>query len=406
MRRMRHIFIFIANDISRLRRKWLTLPLIFISPIIFIILLLWMLSSLISFDDGETMPIGLVNLDESDETSMIVSALANSGELADGLEIQEITQDTAEEMIAEDELASYIIFPEQFFTKMMRGKSSELEVAGNPDRQLESYVVSGVIDTVVRHIQNSQADILTINHYAKEFGMPEEDRQALIFKEFTNQFIQVLSSHTLMNEYQTSQNISTGYVYFVVNGMFIIITLWIYIIYTALVRDVNDKLADRMKLMGATHLIQGFSKVLVTGTIITAISSILIFIMMEVGVFNIVFENILRVIALLTLHIFITTVVLLIIDWVIPSFKASMVIQLVTLLLILLFSGSIIPRIYFPIYLDPLFNYIYSYQALNWTEEIILNTRFTLQIDILMITLAVFTLMLIVIGWLKERRYS
>lgn len=406
MRRMRHIFIFIANDISRLRRKWLTLPLIFISPIIFIILLLWMLSSLISFDDGEAMPIGLVNLDESDETSMIVSALANSGELADGLEIQEITQDTAEEMIAEDELVSYIIFPEQFFTKMMRGKSSELEVAGNPDRQLESYVVSGVIDTVVRHIQNSQANILTINHYAKEFGMPEEDRQALIIKEFTNQFIQVLSSHTLMNEYQTSQNISTGYVYFVVNGMFIIITLWIYIIYTALVRDVNDKLADRMKLMGATHLIQGFSKVLVTGTIITAISSILIFIMMQLGVFNIVFENILRVIVLLTLHIFITTVVLLIIDWVIPSFKASMVIQLVTLLLILLFSGSIIPRIYFPIYLDPLFNYIYSYQALNWTEEIILNTRFTLQIDILMITLAVFTLMLIVIGWLKERRYS
>lgn len=406
MRRMRHIFIFIANDISRLRRKWLTLPLIFISPIIFIILLLWMLSSLISFDDGEAMPIGLVNLDESDETSMIVSALANSGELADGLEIQEITQETAEEMIAADALVSYIIFPEQFFTKMMRGKSSELEVAGNPDRQLESYVVSGVIDTVVRHIQNSQANILTINHYAKEFGMPEEDRQALIIKEFTNQFIQVLSSHTLMNEYQTSQNISTGYVYFVVNGMFIIITLWIYIIYTALVRDVNDKLADRMKLMGATHLIQGFSKVLVTGTIITAISSILIFIMMELGVFNIVFENILRVIVLLTLHIFITTVVLLIIDWVIPSFKASMVIQLVTLLLILLFSGSIIPRIYFPIYLDPLFNYIYSYQALNWTEEIILNTRFTLQIDILMITLAVFTLMLIVIGWLKERRYS
>lgn len=406
MRRMRHIFIFIANDISRLRRKWLTLPLIFISPIIFIILLLWMLSSLISFDDGEAMPIGLVNLDESDETSMIVSALANSGELADGLEIQEITQETAEEMIAADALVSYIIFPEQFFTKMMRGKSSELEVAGNPDRQLESYVVSGVIDTVVRHIQNSQANILTINHYAKEFGMPEEDRQALIIKEFTNQFIQVLSSHTLMNEYQTSQNISTGYVYFVVNGMFIIITLWIYIIYTALVRDVNDKLADRMKLMGATHLIQGFSKVLVTGTIITAISSILIFIMMQLGVFNIVFENILRVIVLLTLHIFITTVVLLIIDWVIPSFKASMVIQLVTLLLILLFSGSIIPRIYFPIYLDPLFNYIYSYQALNWTEEIILNTRFTLQIDILMITLAVFTLMLIVIGWLKERRYS
>src|SRR5699024_7069346 len=90
--------------------------------------------------------------------------------------------------------------------KMMQGESSELEVVGNPDMQLESSVISSVIDTVVRHIRNSQANILTINHYAREFGMDEEAREELIFQEFVSQFIQVLSSDTLMNEHQTVQN--------------------------------------------------------------------------------------------------------------------------------------------------------------------------------------------------------
>src|SRR5690625_4512618 len=125
MRKMRHIFVFIANDISRLRRKWLTLPLILISPLIFAGLLLWMLSSLLSFDGVDKMAVGLVNLDDSDETSMIVSALTESAEVADGLEIDEVSEADAEKMITENKLVSYIIFPEKFTSKMMQGESSE-----------------------------------------------------------------------------------------------------------------------------------------------------------------------------------------------------------------------------------------------------------------------------------------
>ena len=208
MRKMRHVFVFIANDISRLRRKWLTLPLIFISPLIFIGLLLWIMSSVFMPDEPEDIEIGLVNLDDSEPASMIVSALADSAEVAEGLEINEMTQAEAEEMIGDNTLVSYILFPEKFTDKMMRGESSQLEVVGNPDMQLESYVISGVIDTVVRHIRNSQANILTINHYAETLGMSDEEREALIFQEFVNQFIQVLSSDTLMDEHEISQNIS------------------------------------------------------------------------------------------------------------------------------------------------------------------------------------------------------
>ena len=405
MRIMKHIFVFIANDISRLKRKWLTLPLILISPVIFIGLIIWMLSSLLSFDDEDKISVGLVNLDDSAETAVIVSALAGSAEAADGLEIIEVSESDAKLMIENDTLVSYIIFPGKFTEKMMKGESSELIVVGNPDMQLESYVISSVIDTVVRHIRNSQANILTINHYAREFGMTDEARQNLIFEEFVSQFIQVLSSDTLMDEHQKAQNISAGNMYFIVNGLFIIMTVWVYMLYIALMRDISSNLEDRMKVFGVTHLAQGLARVLSTGIIVTVASALLTYGVLTFGGIDLETENLLRLLILIALHIFITAMIMIIIDWLLPSFKISMVVQLAVLLMIILFAGSIIPRIYFPIYLDTFFDYMYSYQSLSWIEEIILNGRFTMEIDIMIATFGIAAVLLLVLSVLKERRF-
>lgn len=405
MRIMKRIFVFIANDISRLKRKWLTLPLILISPVIFIGLIIWMLSSLLSFDEAAKMSVGLVNLDDSDETAVIVSALAGSAEAADGLEIIEVSESDAKLMIENDTLVSYIIFPGKFTEKMMKGESSELIVVGNPDMQLESYVISSVIDTVVRHIRNSQANILTINHYAREFGMTDEARQNLIFEEFVSQFIQVLSSDTLMDEHQKAQNISAGNMYFIVNGLFIIMTVWVYMLYIALMRDISSNLEDRMKVFGVTHLAQGLARVLSTGIIVTVASALFTYGVLTFGGIDLETENLLRLLILIALHIFITAMIMIIIDWLLPSFKISMVVQLAVLLMIILFAGSIIPRIYFPIYLDTFFDYMYSYQSLSWIEEIILNARFTMEIDIMIATFGIAAVLLLVLSVLKERRF-
>ncbi|CAD2071321.1 hypothetical protein GCM10007275_15310 [Jeotgalicoccus coquinae] len=405
MRIMKHIFVFIANDISRLKRKWLTLPLILISPVIFIGLIIWMLSSLLSFDDEDKMSVGLVNLDDSAETAVIVSALAGSAEAADGLEIIEVSESDAKLMIENDTLVSYIIFPGKFTEKMMKGESSELIVVGNPDMQLESYVISSVIDTVVRHIRNSQANILTINHYAREFGMTDEARQNLIFEEFVSQFIQVLSSDTLMDEHQTAQNISAGNMYFIVNGLFIIMTVWVYMLYIALMRDAGSNLEERMRVFGVTYLAQGLAKVLSIGTIITIASALFTYGVLMLGGIDLEIENLLRLLILIALHIFITVMIMIIIDWLLPSFKISMVVQLAVLLMIILFAGSIIPRIYFPIYLDTFFDYMYSYQSLSWIEEIILNGRFTMEIDIMIVTFGIAAVLLLVLSVLKEGRF-
>lgn len=405
MRIMKHIFVFIANDISRLKRKWLTLPLILVSPVIFIGLIIWMLSLLLSFDEADKMSVGIVNLDDSDETAMIVSALAGSAELADGLEITEVSESDAKQMIENNTLVSYIIFPGKFTEKMMQGESSELIVVGNPDMQLESYVISSVIDTVVRHIRNSQANILTINHYAREFGMNDEARQDLIFEAFVSQFIQVFSSDTLMNEHQKTQNISAGNMYFIVNGLFIIMTVWVYILYIALMRDAGSNLEERMRVFGVTYLAQGLAKVLSIGTIITIASALFTYGVLMLGGIDLEIENLLRLLILIAAHIFTTVMIMIIIDWIFPSFKISMVLELIVLLGIILFAGSIIPKIYFPLYMDTVFDYTYSYQALSWMEEIVLNGRFTMEIDIIIVTLSAAAILLLILSVLKERRF-
>ena len=405
MRIMKHIFVFIANDISRLKRKWLTLPLILVSPVIFIGLIIWMLSLLLSFDEADKMSVGIVNLDDSDETAMIVSALAGSAELADGLEITEVSESDAKQMIENNTLVSYIIFPGKFTEKMMQGESSELIVVGNPDMQLESYVISSVIDTVVRHIRNSQANILTINHYAREFGMNDEARQDLIFEAFVSQFIQVFSSDTLMNEHQKTQNISVGNMYFIVNGLFIIMTVWVYILYIALMRDAGINLEERMRVFGVTYLAQGLAKVLSIGTIITIASALFTYGVLMLGGIDLEIENLLRLLILIAAHIFTTVMIMIIIDWIFPSFKINMVLELIVLFGIILFAGSIIPKIYFPLYMDTVFDYTYSYQALSWMEEIVLNGRFTMEIDIIIVTLSAAAILLLILSVLKERRF-
>ena len=405
MRKMKHIFVFIANDISRLRRKWLTLPLIFISPVLLLGLVIWMLSSFLSFGESDKMSVGLVNLDDSDETEIIVSALAGSADVADGLEITEVSEADAEQMIENNELASYIVFPGKFTEKMMQGEASELIVVGNPDMQLESYVISSVIDTVVRHIRNSQANILTINHYAREFAMTDEARQELIFEEFVSQFIQVLSSDTLMDEHEKVQNISAGNLYFIVNGLFIIMTVWVYILYIVLMRDVGRNLKDRMNIFGVTYLAEAIAKIITIGTLVTAAAALLLYGVLTLSAIELQAENLLRLLILIAFHIFTTVMIMIIIGWLIPSFKISMVVQLGVLMLLILFAGSIIPRIYFPLYFDRIFEYMYSYQALSWMEEIILNGRFTMEIDIMIVTLGVAGVLLFLLSILKERRF-
>lgn len=404
MKTLKHIFVFLANDINRMRRKWLSLPLIYISPLIFVGLVIWMASLFFIPDEEEPVSVGVVNLDDSDETSQIVSLLLEATDVDAGLTLIGLEEEEAYQQIEEDDIAAYIVFPDEFFTKMIQGEESQLEVVGNPNRMLESHVVNEMIETVVRHIRNSQANIMTINHYATSFGMDAGEREALMLNQFINFFLQTLSSGAMMDESESTHHISSGYEYFIVNGMFIIISLWVLITHLILIQDVRPELRNRVKMFGATYISEGAAKIIITFGMTSLMSILFLYIVTRVSGLYIVGENFIRVFVLIGLYILVLTMILLLIDWLIPSFKVTLLAKVAALFAVLLFAGSIIPRIYFPIYMDGIFDYSFSYQALSWIEDIMLGSRFSLELDVLLISTLVLLALLISAGLWKERR--
>lgn len=406
MRKMKHLFIFIANDISRIKRGWRTLPLLFIFPLIFIGILVGMVASVIDVDGGEPLKVGLVNLDDSDETSMFVSSLGEVTDVADGMNLVELSKDEAAQGIEDNELAGYIVFPEAFFTSMIESDSSELEVVGNPDMQIESHVVSEIIDTVVRHIRNAQANIMTINHYAHQFDMDDETRHNLIFELFIDYFMQVLSSDVMVDDTQVDAGVAAEGSYFIVNGIFIIITWWVLITYLVLNEGHSNRMLERMKMFGATDFIIAVSKVCVTAMLSFIISAIFIILMIYLVPLNLPLENMLRILTLTLIYIINVAMVLQLCEWLFKSEKMTLLLQVSGILSIVFFAGAIIPKVYFPFYSDPLFDVSFSYQALDWMEEIVLNNRFTMEFDVLIITFAVLSAAMLTMGIWKERRSS
>lgn len=406
MKKMRHILVFIANDLHRFKRKWLSLPLILHVPILFTALLIWVLGNVLSVDDEQHINIGLVNMDENETTDMLVNALADTADFTEGIEMERLDMEEANALIDNNELSAFIVFPENFAENMMEGQTSQLEVTGNPDRKLESYMIRSVVDTLIRHLRNSQSNVLTVNHYAKSFDMSDEQREDLIFQEFVSQFVQVISSDTLVDEEEVSQNFSLGISYFLLNGMFILLTIWLYLLYLMLMKDKNPGLSERMKLLGVGHLAQGISRITSLMLIIILPSVLIVMTVLYLIGNALVLENLMRIGILIVIHLLITVIMLLIVDWLSTSYKLTMILQLMMLSLIIIFSGAIIPRIYFPLYFDWIFDITYSYQALNWLQEIILSGRFTMEVNIMLFSLFTLLVLMLVIGLLKERRVS
>lgn len=404
MKTLKHIFVFLANDIIRMRRKWLSLPLIYISPLIFVTLVIWMASLVLIPDEEEPVSVGVVNLDDSDETSQIVSLMVEATDVDAGLTLLDLEEQEAYEKIENDEIAAYIVFPAEFFTKMIRGEESRLEVVGNPNRMLESHVINEMIETVVRHIRSSQANILTINHYADSFGMDAGQREALMQEQFINFFLQTLSSGAMMEESESTDHISSGYEYFIVNGMFIIISIWTLMTHLMLVQDVRPELRNRMKMFGATYIAEGTAKIILTSIMTFLMSILFLYIVTNIDGLYIADENFARVSILIGLYIFVLALIFLLIDWMVPSYKAGLMAKGAALFTALLFSGALIPRIYFPLYMDVFFDLIFSYQALKWIEDIMLGSRFSFELDVLFISIIILSVILIAAGLWKERR--
>src|SRR5690625_3324269 len=136
---IKHVVLFIKNNIVQLRRKWLSLPLVLLFPIIMIGLIVTIVITLLIPPEDEPIQLGVVDLDQSEETTVIVNMITESSDLSEFITINRMSEAEAREKIEQDQISTYITFPENFTYHLYEGKSDRKSTRLNSSHVAISY---------------------------------------------------------------------------------------------------------------------------------------------------------------------------------------------------------------------------------------------------------------------------
>lgn len=404
MNRLKHLLIFININIDQIKRKWLSLPLLLLSPILFISLIAAIIISFFSTDEKTLIQIGLVDLDQSIETTMLTELLSDTSQLGSYLQIHHMTEDEAEQQIANNQISAYIVFPKNFTKNLYDGNSVKLEMKGNPSQPTESLAIKELLDSLSRHIRSAQANILTINEYARKLQIDRDKRQDLLFEQFVEFFVYTIGKDKVLHQNQIENIVtSSPKQYFLVSGWFILITIWTFLLNTFFYQANPLPMQQRIALYGVTRSHQLFARVIVALFIsaILAISSF--FLLDKILNVQLTSDNILRISLIIILYLLLLFLTYTVIEMLIDSEKFQLITQLFFTSVFMLSSGAIIPSIYFSLRMQNWLAHSFSYEAFYWIQEIIFNGRFYADYSSLFIWGLLCFVLLVAVLTIKER---
>lgn len=373
---IKHLLLFIKNNFMQLQRKWLSLPLLFIFPIVIVGLILTIIISFFTTEKNDPIQVGLVDLDQSNETQLVVDLIDEASQLGTFIQIDKMTEKAANDSIKANQLSAYITFPKKFTANLYQGKSVSLPIVGNPKRPTESYLIKELIESVSRHIRSAQANILTINYFTEDMTMDQKTRNDLLFEQFKDYLFYTIGRDKIVDdkEIRNSATASPTH-YYGIASWFIIVTIWLLSIYSFLIKEDTIRMKQRMKLYGVTALQQVMARIIVTLTTVGLFAVASFFFLQTWLEWDLDIEDYSRITIITLLYSYVSLQSLAVIAMLIPSQKLQLLGQSVLTCILLTLSGAIIPTLYFPDWMQILTKYSYANEGLRWLQEIILHQR-------------------------------
>ncbi|MDY0396922.1 ABC transporter permease [Virgibacillus halophilus] len=277
-------------------------------------------------------------------------------------------------------------------------------MSGIQKKRTDSRLAKQLIDSVARHISTSQANILTIDQYAKKLGMPDKDRRKLMFAQFKEFLLYVIGKDQILSEEKiTNQATAAPTQYFGITGWFILTTVWFLLVFQLLYKQSGAKMRQRMKLYGVSSLQQHISRMAVTLGVVTIVSMPILYGIAHYTNIELNFADYGRIILLMLLFGICLLEILAILENVIHSEKLALVLQYVIVFFLLVASGAIIPAIYFSLMLQRWLSYVFGSRALHWLQEITINQRLYADFSLLFWSAFAGALLMAISSAWKER---
>lgn len=386
---------FINQYVKQLRKKWYSLLLLFVLPLFFVFLFLLLVVSFMIPPKDKPITVAFVDQDNTTETALISELLMLTISESDHLDIKLMTEEEAAASINQDELSAYIILPENFTDNLYKGENVVLPVVGNVHRANESMLVLELIESLTRYIESAQANILTVFSYADQFYMTAEEEKQFVLNQFMSFTLFTLGkSNVLLKETIKNSASATPKEYYTLACLFIVLTIWLLGFYTALRKEEHRSMLIRLQLFGVTPMQQTIARIFValTGGLTFALPFVYAFMYYLPQSFFII--DYCRVFGFLILYALLLLIGVAIIDQLIQSMKVTLLVQLLFVFLAIVLSGSIVPTMYFPLILQTILPWLFSYEALSWLIDIVLEERNYADYSLLVITLVIEIVML------------
>ena len=401
---VRNMLFFVKQYNKQLvKKKWATL-LLFLFPICLIGLLLILIAGLIIPEENEPIRVVLVDEDETQESMLLTTLLEETATDNQFIRVATMSKENAESLIENNTISSYFSFPEGFTADLYEGESVTIPIVGNPSKPTESYVVKELVESMARLLATAQANILTINEYAKKVDMPKEVREEMLLRQFVDFTFYTLGKNKLLDE-EVIKNIATSSPkhYYLLAGLFTLLSVWLLAFYTIVGKEEHAGMLVRMKLFGVTVWQRVFARMLVAlgGALLLAAVT---FIMIEQFVpFELFLLDYLRFALFTLLYALLLLIGIAVIDVWINSRKIMLLAQSLFTFFLIFASGAIIPTLYFPQSVQFLLPYIFSYESMNWMIDIVLEERNYANFTLMIISLVIGIVILWISTASKER---
>ncbi|MEC1178992.1 ABC transporter permease [Metasolibacillus meyeri] len=405
MKAFKNILFFTMQNARYLKKKWFSLLLLFITPICMIGLFLLLILQFMMPDERQKSTLAIVDNDRTEEskilTQLLVMALNGNGHI----HIERMSAREAEQAIAQQQITSYVTFPQGLTKELYAGNPIELPLVGDANKPIENAMIENLLNSMASYIESAQANILTVYEYAKETSMSTERYNQLQEEIFIDYAIYTVGKNNFLLE-NTVKNTATSMpsYYYAMSTLFICTTIWLTGFYMLLMKEESRSIQNRLRLFGVT-----IAQLFIARAIIT-ISGMLLCLTILYSVMNQWLELALYPLDYMRLLLFVllysVCVVCLqgVIELVSTTAKMRMLLYIILTALVIGVSGAVLPTIYFPAGLQQLLLYTFPYEAFTWVIDIALENRNYANYTSMLASMAISIILFGLLALYRERR--
>ena len=167
-------------ELKNMLTDYKVLCTIFVGPMIFLLFVSYLISPFLIEDRHfEKIDLALVNLDDSTITEMIIQHFLNDEGVEKYVNVLQVNEQEAEQLIKNNQVASTVIIPERFSADLSVGINTPVTVIGNQKQPLQAAMIKMLMESGANMVTASQAGINTVYSYMQKIETSPEELNAI-----------------------------------------------------------------------------------------------------------------------------------------------------------------------------------------------------------------------------------